>query len=126
MRGKTYTLSELPIYSYGAMLCLSLIVGWFLTLRLAERDGLPRDTMANCYFITAVGALVGARLLYVVTNSGEFESMADLLNVRRGGMVAYGGFPRRLRRFLGLSSRSNACGSCRGPTSPSRAWRAVF
>jgi phosphatidylglycerol---prolipoprotein diacylglyceryl transferase len=92
MRGKTYTLSELPIYSYGAMLCLSLIVGWFLTLRLAERDGLPRDTMANCYFITAVGALVGARLLYVVTNSGEFESMADLLNVRRGGMVAYGGF----------------------------------
>jgi phosphatidylglycerol---prolipoprotein diacylglyceryl transferase len=92
MRGKTYTLSELPIYSYGAMLCLSLIVGWFLTLRLAERDGLPRDTMANCYFVTAVGALVGARLLYVVTNFGEFESMADLLNVRRGGMVAYGGF----------------------------------
>jgi phosphatidylglycerol---prolipoprotein diacylglyceryl transferase len=92
MRGKTYTLSELPIYSYGAMLCLSLIVGWFLTLGLAERDGLPRDTLANCYFVTAVGALIGARLLYVLTNSGEFESAADLLNFRRGGMVAYGGF----------------------------------
>jgi|RhiMethySRZTD1v2_1073278.scaffolds.fasta_scaffold127705_3 phosphatidylglycerol---prolipoprotein diacylglyceryl transferase len=91
-RGKTYTLSELPIYSYGAMLCLSLVVGWFLTLGLAERDGLPRDTMANCYFVTAVGALIGARLLYVLTNSGEFHSAADLLNIRRGGMVAYGGF----------------------------------
>jgi phosphatidylglycerol---prolipoprotein diacylglyceryl transferase len=92
MRGKTYTLSELPIYSYGAMLCLSLVVGWFLTLGLAERDGLSRDTMANCYFITAVGALIGARLLYVLTNSGEFQQAGDLLNIRRGGMVAYGGF----------------------------------
>ena len=92
LRGKTYTLSELPIYSYGAMLCLSLIAGWFLTLRLAEQDGLPRDTMANCYFVTAVGALIGARVLYVLTNPGEFEGTADLFNVRRGGMVAYGGF----------------------------------
>jgi phosphatidylglycerol---prolipoprotein diacylglyceryl transferase len=91
-KGKTYTLSELPIYSYGAMLCLSLVVGWFLTLGLAERDGLPRETMANCYFITALGALAAARLLYVATNADEFEQLSDLLNIRRGGMVAYGGF----------------------------------
>jgi len=91
-KGRSYTLSDLPIYSYGAMLCLSLVVGWFLTLRLAERDGLPRETMANCYFITALGALVGARLLYIATNPSEFSSLSDIVNIRRGGMVAYGGF----------------------------------
>ncbi len=91
-RGQTYTLGALPIYSYGAMLCLSLVVGWYLTLGLAQKDGLPRETMANCYFITAVGALIFARLLYVATNLEEFHSFADLLNIRRGGMVAYGGF----------------------------------
>src|SRR4051794_23070420 len=35
-----------PIYSYGVMLGLSLVVGWYLTLGLAERDGLPKETMA--------------------------------------------------------------------------------
>ncbi len=91
-RGQYYALGSLPIYSYGAMLCLSLVVGWYLTLGLAQRDGLPRETMANCYFVTAVGALVFARLLYVATNLDEFHALADIVNIRRGGMVAYGGF----------------------------------
>lgn len=90
--------AALPIYSYGVMLGLSLIVGWYLTLHLAEKDGLPKETMANCYVATAVAALVGARLLYVVTNLSEFSTMADVFNIRRGGLVAYGGF---LGGFLG-------------------------
>jgi len=91
-KGQSYALGSLPIYSYGAMLCLSLVVGWYLTLGLAKRDGLPRETMANCYFVTAVGALIFARLLYVLTNLDEFHALADIVNIRRGGMVAYGGF----------------------------------
>ena len=91
-RGETFTLGEIPIYSYGAMLCLSIVVGWYLTLGLAKKDGLPKDTMANCYFVTAIAALIGSRLLYVVTNLDEFESFGDLFALRRGGLVAYGGF----------------------------------
>jgi phosphatidylglycerol---prolipoprotein diacylglyceryl transferase len=91
-RGQDYALAPLPIYSYGAMLCLSIIIGWFLTLGLSEKDGLPRETMANCYFVTALSALVGARLLYVFTNLQEFQQFWDLFALRRGGLVAYGGF----------------------------------
>lgn len=97
-RGQVYTLSPLPIYSYGAMLCVSIVVGWFLTLGLAEKEGLPRDKMANCYFVTALAALAGARLLYVATNPQEFASFKDLFALRRGGLVAYGGF---LGGFIG-------------------------
>jgi phosphatidylglycerol:prolipoprotein diacylglycerol transferase len=92
LRGQTYALSPLPIYSYGAMLCLSIVIGWFLTLGLAEKDGMSRETMANCYFVTALSALVGARLLYVLTNLHEFQHFSDLFALRRGGLVAYGGF----------------------------------
>ena len=81
-----------PIYSYGVMLGLSLVVGWYLTLTLAERDGLPKETMANCYVITALSAVAGSRLLYVVTNLDEFHSFADLFAFRRGGLAVYGGF----------------------------------
>jgi phosphatidylglycerol:prolipoprotein diacylglycerol transferase len=97
-RGQRLLLESLPIYSYGAMLCASLVVGWFLTLWLGERDGLSRELLANCYFVTAIAALLGARVLYVLTNLHEFRDVLDVLAVRRGGLVAYGGF---LGGFLG-------------------------
>ncbi|AKU96266.1 Prolipoprotein diacylglyceryl transferase [Labilithrix luteola] len=99
---------NLPIYSYGVMLGLSLVVGWYLTLTLAERDGLPKETMANCYVVTALAAIVGSRLLYIVTNLDEFRAnvhdpnsdlvFSSFFALRRGGLVAYGGF---LGGFLG-------------------------
>ncbi len=89
---------SVPIYSYGIMLAVSLIVGWFLTLGLAERDGLPKEAMANCYVDTAVMALIGSRVLYIVTNPAEFTSFASLFAMRSGGLVAYGGF---LGGFIG-------------------------
>jgi phosphatidylglycerol:prolipoprotein diacylglycerol transferase len=101
-RATTYEAPNLPIYSYGVMLGLSLVVGWYLTLTLSERDGLPKETMANAYVVTAVAAIVGSRLLYILTNIDEFRvnqhdassaiDFASFFALRRGGLVAYGGF----------------------------------
>lgn len=99
-RDTAWELEALPIYSYGVMLGLSLVVGWYLTLGLAERDfgAKHKETLANCYIVTALSAIVVARLLYVVTNLDEFDSLTDVVAMRRGGLVAYGGF---LGGFLG-------------------------
>jgi phosphatidylglycerol---prolipoprotein diacylglyceryl transferase len=83
---------SVPIYAYGVMLGASLVVGWYLTLPLAERDGLPKETMANCYVVTALAALAGSRILYAITNPDDFKSWSDLFQLRNGGLVAYGGF----------------------------------
>lgn len=93
-RAKEYHLQSLPLYSYGVMLALSLIVGWYLTLGLAERDfgEKYKEVLANCYIVTAIAAIAMARLLYVVTNLDEFHSITDVFAMRRGGLVAYGGF----------------------------------
>ncbi|MEO7096962.1 MAG: prolipoprotein diacylglyceryl transferase family protein [Polyangiales bacterium] len=91
-------LHAFPIYAYGVMLGLSLVVGWYISLGLAKADGLPRETMANNYVFTAICAIVGSRLLYIVTNLEEFKTWKDMLAIRSGGLVAYGGF---LGGFLG-------------------------
>ena len=91
-------LTSLPIYSYGVMLGLSIVVGWYLTLGLAKRDGLPEEEMANNYVFTAIMAIVGSRVLYVVTNPDDFVTFSDWFAFRKGGLVAYGGF---LGGFLG-------------------------
>lgn len=88
----TLPIGSVPIYSYGVMLGLSLVVGWYLTLGLAERDGLPKEVMANNYVVTAVAAVAGSRILYILTNLDEFDSLPAMLDVRKGGLVAYGGF----------------------------------
>ena len=91
-------LHAFPIYAYGVMLGLSLVVGWYISLGIAKSDGLPRETMANNYVFTAICAIVGSRLLYIVTNLDEFKTWKDMLAIRSGGLVAYGGF---LGGFLG-------------------------
>lgn len=85
---------ELPIYSYGVMLGLSLVVGWYLIMYLGKRDGLPADKLASCFIWTVIAAILGARILYIVTNFGDYRdaNLFDMLNLRKGGLVAYGGF----------------------------------
>jgi phosphatidylglycerol---prolipoprotein diacylglyceryl transferase len=89
---------NLPIYSYGVMLGVSLIVGWYVVLGLGQKDGLSREWMSSCYVWTAVFAILGARLLYIITNISEFDDPKKMLEFRQGGLVAYGGF---LGGFLG-------------------------
>jgi phosphatidylglycerol:prolipoprotein diacylglycerol transferase len=48
--------------------------------------------MANNYVVTAIAAVVGSRILYILTNLSEFDSLGSLFAMRRGGLVAYGGF----------------------------------
>jgi phosphatidylglycerol:prolipoprotein diacylglycerol transferase len=82
----------IPIYSYGVMLGLSLVVGWYLTLGLAERDGMDRETLSTAYVVCAFSSLIMSRVLYVLTNLEEFSTLGSMFSMRQGGLVAYGGF----------------------------------
>jgi phosphatidylglycerol:prolipoprotein diacylglycerol transferase len=82
----------LPIHAYGVMLGLAMIVGWFLAMRLAKEDGIPQETAGAIYMWTAVWAIVGARILWGITNPDELKSNPlRLVFVWEGGLVAYGG-----------------------------------
>ena len=81
-----------PIFSYGVMLGLSLIAGWYIVLGLAVKDGYSREKMSNGYIVSIAMALLCARLLYIAVNPSHFNSFGDLFNLRSGGLVAYGGF----------------------------------
>lgn len=80
-----------PIFSYGVMLGTAMVVGWFLAMRLAKQDGIPGEQAAAIYMWTAVWSIVGARVLYVVTEWHEFANPVDIVLLNKGGLVAYGG-----------------------------------
>ncbi len=92
---------SLPIYSYGVMLGLSLVAGWYIVLGLMRRQCPETDKarieeymrhMADCYVFTAFTAVAGSRVLYILTNLSEFPTLWSMLKLRSGGLVAYGGF----------------------------------
>lgn len=84
---------HLPIFSYGVMLGLSLVVGWYIVLALCERDGMDREEMGRLYVWTAICSVASARFLYIVTNWTHFAmNPLDVFKVWQGGLVAYGGF----------------------------------
>lgn len=82
---------SLPIFSYGVMLGTSMVVGWFLVMKLSKRDGVPTLQAGAIYMWSAVWSMVGARALYVATNLSAFDGPVDALMLHKGGMVAYGG-----------------------------------
>ena len=81
----------LPIHSYGVMLGTSMIIGWFLTLRLAKQDGIPAEAAGQIFMWAAVYSIVGARALYCIVQFREMDSLLDIFKIWQGGLVAYGG-----------------------------------
>lgn len=82
-----------PLYSYGTMLALSFLAGWFLTHYFVKRDNVTNEeTASSTIKLAIVGAIIGARVLYFIVTPDSFRSMMDFFAFKRGGMVAYGGF----------------------------------
>jgi phosphatidylglycerol:prolipoprotein diacylglycerol transferase len=83
-----------PIYSYGVLLGVSLIVGYPLVVRTAARlDRSREELIGNAYLITALCGVIGSRLLYVLENRELLqESGGAWFDITSGGVTAYGGF----------------------------------
>jgi phosphatidylglycerol:prolipoprotein diacylglycerol transferase len=78
-----------PIYTYGVMLAIALILALFVAARLAKRDGLPSERMYDLGLWILIGGLLGSKLLLVLLDPGAKVFSWDF--VRSGG-VYYGGF----------------------------------
>lgn len=85
-----FQFGETAIHSYGVMGALGFIVGCAVVLTRGRAEGLERERLADVIFWTSVSALVGARLLFLLQNPSHAESLFDVVNLRKGGLVFYG------------------------------------
>lgn len=81
------------IYTYGLMMAIAFIVGITLSRKEAERVGQDSEKILDLSFYILIGAVIGSRLFYVLTDPRTF--LADPIEIFRiwnGGLVFYGGF----------------------------------
>ena len=81
-----------PVYSYGFLLGLGIILGWALAFRWARADGLPVKRLKVVTTVAVLGALFFARVLFLATNPQAWVGPGSLLDFEGGGLVAYGGY----------------------------------
>jgi len=85
-------IGHVEIKSWGAMLMLGFLAGTYTTTRLARRRGIPGERLIDFGLVILVGALLGARIAYVLMTPGTpFFNMKEVLTYGLGGLSFHGG-----------------------------------
>lgn len=86
-------LGPVTLYTYGVLLAAAYLLGLKVATVRASRHGLDQARILDLGIYVIVAALVGAKLLLLVTDFRTFRSdPRELLNLARSGGVFYGGF----------------------------------
>jgi len=87
-----WVIGPIPIRLYGLMIGLGFIIGIYLAARQAKKEGVNPDRVLDLGVYMLMTAIVGARLLFVLTNLQEFAGKPlEAFALWKGGLVFYGG-----------------------------------
>ncbi|HET7486734.1 MAG TPA: prolipoprotein diacylglyceryl transferase [Acidimicrobiales bacterium] len=85
-------IGPLSISPHGIGIALGFIIGAQLLLPRTRRLRISDDDMYALLTLAAIGAIIGARLAYVLNHASDFGSPVDVLKVWQGGISLLGGF----------------------------------
>ena len=88
-----FTIGSFPIYSYGVMIALAFITAILLAMKEAKKSGEDPERILDLSLYVILGALIGGRLGYVLTNLDYYmKNLMKILYFRQGGLSFLGGF----------------------------------
>jgi phosphatidylglycerol:prolipoprotein diacylglycerol transferase len=85
-------LGAITVYTYGVLLAAAYLLGLQFAMVRARKRGLDATRVMDLGIYIIISALIGAKLLLLVTDFQTFRSNpAELLSLARSGGVFYGG-----------------------------------
>lgn len=86
-------IGNFPVNTYGVFLALAFLCAILIAVRLAARDGLPRERVYDLSLWMLLASLVGSKVLMLFTEPEYREQPMQLLSLDflRSGGVFYGG-----------------------------------
>lgn len=78
---------------YGIMMALSFLLGIGYLVRKGVDRGLDEDALFNLAILVIVSGVVGARLVYVLTNNPQWfvQDLPEVFKIWQGGLAWHGG-----------------------------------
>ena len=92
MHPELFKIGPLTVHTYGVLVAAGFLLGVYLAVRQAKKEGIPPNKIVDLGFYILLSALVGSRLFYVMINAGHYiKNPLDIFKVWEGGLVFYGG-----------------------------------
>ena len=93
MYPELFRIGSFPIATYGVFLAIAFLSAILITVKLAERDGLPRERIYDLSLWMLLASLIGSKFLMLFTEPEYRENPLGLLSLDflRSGGVFYGG-----------------------------------
>jgi phosphatidylglycerol:prolipoprotein diacylglycerol transferase len=93
MYPEIFRIGNFPINTYGVFLALAFLCAILITVRLAARDGLPREKIYDLCLWMLLCSLIGSKLLMLFTEPEYRDHPLQLISLDflRSGGVFYGG-----------------------------------
>jgi phosphatidylglycerol---prolipoprotein diacylglyceryl transferase len=93
MYPELFRIGSFPINTYGVFLAMAFLSAILVTVRLATRDGLPREKIYDLCLWMLLASLIGSKLLMLFTEPDYRKNPLQLLSLDflRSGGVFYGG-----------------------------------
>jgi len=85
-------LGPLSISPHGVGIALGFLLGARLMLPAAARKGITEDDVYALLTRAAIGAIIGARVAYVINHFGDYDSPLEVFKIWEGGISLLGGF----------------------------------
>ncbi|MEA3506031.1 MAG: prolipoprotein diacylglyceryl transferase [Elusimicrobiota bacterium] len=82
-----FKVGSFTLYTYGAMVALGLIAGYYLDLAGAKYRGFSREFIGKIIVGAIISGIIGARLFYVIIAPGP----VNIFKIWEGGLVFSGG-----------------------------------
>lgn len=93
MYPEIFRIGSFPINTYGVLLAVSFLCAILVSVRLAARDGLPREKIYDLSLWMLLAGLVGSKIMMLFTEPDYRADPLQLLSLDflRSGGVWYGG-----------------------------------
>ena len=92
MHPRLFELGAITVYTYGVLLAAAYLLGLKLAMVRAKARGLDANRVLDLGIYIIISALIGAKLLLLITDFETFISNPrELLTLARSGGVFYGG-----------------------------------
>jgi phosphatidylglycerol---prolipoprotein diacylglyceryl transferase len=92
MRPVLFQIFGFPVHSYGLMLAIAFLVGIVGLGKSVKKLGISFDTIVDLGTWILIGAVVGARLAYVITEYQYYlAAPLDIFKINSGGLAFHGG-----------------------------------
>lgn len=91
MKNELITIGPITVYGYGLMIAIGIIVAYVVTEYRAKKLKLNHERVFTLVIWCLIGGILGAKLLYCITQIKEIVSDPKILLKVSDGFVVYGG-----------------------------------